>query len=106
MIISKRTDKPVKQLVPKKVQATGKFLVEFIRSILKNFTHHRNMLKLCRNLKHKFLEAMKAVYTDFSENLTVGIRWEPQSLHWCKLRVSVYSALVKFHKEIVQFTCT
>ena len=103
MVISKRNKKPVKHLPPKKVQASGKFLVQFLRDILPNFVHHRNMLKLYRNLKHKFLDAMKAIYidTDFSENLTVGIRWEPQSLHWCKLQVSVHSALVKYGEEKV-----
>ena len=103
VIINKKTDKPVKRLVPKKVQASGKFLVEFMRRNLKNFVHHRNMLKLYRNLKHRFLDEMKAFYidTDFSENLTIGMRWEPQSLHWCKLQVSIHSALVKYHEEKV-----
>lgn len=102
-VIMNKNNKPVKRLMPKKVRASGKFLVEFLRSILKNFVHHRNMLKLYRNLKHKFLEAMKAIYvdTDFSENLTIGIRKEPQSLHWCKLQVSVHSALIKYHQEKV-----
>ena len=103
VLINKKNDKPIVRLVPKKVQASGKFLVEFLRKILKNFIHHRNMLKLYRNLKHKFLDSMNAIYldTDFSENLTIGIKWEPQSYHWCKLQVSVHSALIKYLQEKV-----
>ena len=100
-IINKKNDKQEVRLTPKKMQASGKFLVEFLRKLLKNFVHHRNMLKLYRNLKHAFLESLKAVYvdTDFSENLTIGVKWEPQSHHWCKLQVTVHSALVKYYQE-------
>ena len=46
---------------------------------------------------------MNAIYLDkdFSENLTIGIKWEPQSHHWCKLQVSVHSALIKYLQEKV-----
>ena len=32
---------------------------------------------------------------DFSENLTIGIKWEPQSLHWSKTQVTVHSGIVR-----------
>lgn len=36
---------------------------------------------------------------DFSENLTIGIKYEPQSCHWSKMQVSVISGIVKFKSE-------
>ena len=97
-LLLNKNGKPVKRLVPKKIRASGKFLVHFMREMLSNFVHHRNNLRLYRNIKHTFLEQMKAVYvdTDFSENLTIGMKKEPQSLHWCKTQVTVHSAIVKF----------
>ena len=36
---------------------------------------------------------------DFSENLTIGIKYEPQSCHWFNIQVSVISGIVKFKSE-------
>ena len=65
--------------------------------MLPNVIYHRNMLRLFRNVKHMFLELFTAVYVDvdFSENLTIGIKWEPQSLHWSKKQVTVHSGITK-----------
>lgn len=32
---------------------------------------------------------------DFAENLTVLVKYEPQSLHWIKEQVTVHSGLIK-----------
>ena len=69
--------------------------------MLTTLVFHRNMLKLYRNIKDLFLDVVNAVYTDidYSENLTIGVKWEPQSLHWSKMQVTVHSSLVKYGQE-------
>ena len=86
-VLPNKNDKPIKRLVLVKVRADGKFLVEFLRSILTTIVFHRNMLKLYRNVKDSFLDVANAVYTDidYSENLTIGVKWEPQSFYWSKM---------------------
>ena len=75
----------------------AEFLVNFMRELLPKLVHHCNMLKLYHNLKAAFLENLECTYIniDFSENLMVGIKWEPQSLHWSKKQVTVHSGIVK-----------
>ena len=53
------------------------------------------MLPLFRNTKNMFMDIIQCVYMDFSENLTIGIKWEPQSLHWSKKQMTVYSGISK-----------
>lgn len=36
---------------------------------------------------------------DFSENLTVPVKYEPQSLHWSHEQVTVHSGIMKFEGE-------
>ena len=77
--------------------------MEFLRSILTTIVFHRNMLKLYRNVKDSFLDVANAVYTniDYSENLTIGVKFKSQSLHWSKMQVTVHSGLVKYGQEKV-----
>ena len=91
-----KKEKPVKRLIPLKEQVNAKYLIQFLKDILPGAVHHRNMLRLYRNLKHRFIENLQCVYIDidFSENLTIGIKWEPQSCHWCKVQVTIHSGLV------------
>ena len=102
-VILNKKEKPVKKLVPVKENATAKFLIEFLRNMLPNIINHRNMLKLYRNIKGAFLNTLNTVYMDidFSENLTIGINWEPQETHWTKTQVTVHSGLVKLDEEKV-----
>ena len=37
--------------------------------------------------------------TDFSENLKLPVKFEPQSLHWCHETITVHSGIVKLHRE-------
>lgn len=96
-----KNNQPVKRLKPIKEQANATFLVEFLWNILPDVVHHRNMLKLYRNTKGLFLNEMHAVYIDidFSENLQVGIKYKPMSLHWAKLMVTVHSGLIQYLQE-------
>ena len=57
---------------------------------------HRNQQKHFRSTT----DELKCIYAplidiDFSENLSVPIKNEPQSLHWCHQQVSVHSGIVK-----------
>ena len=96
-IILNKQGNPVTRLVPVQDHVNAKFLVNFMRELLPKLVHHGNMLKLYHNLKAAFLENLECTYIDidFSENLTVGIKWEPQSLHWSKKQVTVHSGIVK-----------
>ena len=100
MIMNKKK-KPVEKLVAVKEQVNAKFLVEFTRNLLPNIIHHRNILTLYRNIKGTFLDIMQCVYmdADFSENLTIGVKQEPQSLHWTKHQVTVHPGIVKYSQE-------
>lgn len=60
-VLLRKNEKAVKRLVPKIVRGSGKFLVEFLRNVLPSFVHHRNMIKLYRNLKHNFIDNMHAI---------------------------------------------
>ena len=96
--IAKNKDgKEIKKLVPVEHRATLKYMVDFIENIMPNVIHHRNMLRLFRNTKKNFMELFPSVYmdVDFSENLTIDILWEIQSLHWCKKQVTVHSGVIK-----------
>ena len=73
------------------------YVVEFIEVLLPKITHHRNLLKLYRNTQKLFPNMFNCVYidADFSKNLTISIKWEPQSLYWSKTQVTVHSGIVK-----------
>ena len=100
-MIMNKENKPVEKLVAVKEQVNAKFLVEFTRNLLPDIIHHRNLLKLYRNIKGTFLDIMQCVYmdVDFSENLAIGVKQEPQSLHWTKHQVTVHSGIVKYSQE-------
>ena len=36
---------------------------------------------------------------DFSENLKLPVKFEPQSLHWCHEAITMHSGIVKLHRE-------
>ena len=102
-VVLNKNGKPAKRFMAVKEQVNSKYLVNFLANLLPNIIHHRNMLKLYRNLKGAFLDMMSCTYIDidFSENLTIGIKWEPQSMHWSKKQVTVHSAILKFNEEKV-----
>ena len=74
-----------------------KFLITFIDKLLPKIVYHRNMLQHYRKTNQLFTESLNAVYidVDFSENLTVPVKYEPQSLHWAHEQVTVHSGLLK-----------
>eukprot|EP00794_Sanderia_malayensis_P019611 gene19611-21542_t len=96
-VLLNKDNKEVKKLLPLEHQVTLEYIHGFIEDIMPNVIYHRNMLRLYRNVKSIFLEFFSCVYmdVDFSENLTIGIKWEPQSLHWSKKQVTVHSGITK-----------
>ena len=55
--------------------------------MLPNIIHHRNLLKNYRSNIDVVIESIDhcvQLWLDFSENLTVHVKQEPQSLHWSK----------------------
>ena len=62
-------------------------VIDFIGSLLPKIIHHRNLLKNYRTNLKIILENINdciVMGLDFSENLTVPVKQEPQSLHWSK----------------------
>ena len=45
-----------------------------------------------------FSEAV-SIDIDFSENLSVPLKFEPQSMHWCHKQVTVHSGILKMNGE-------
>ena len=76
------------------------FLVNFVDNILAKLIYHRNMLKY-RNTESIFESLFDSVLIDidFAENLTVPVKYEPQSLHWCHEQVTVHSGIMKVKGE-------
>ena len=52
--------------------------------------HYRKMIK-------PLTDALNAIHMDidFADNLTVPVKYEPQSLHWAHEQVTVHSGLIK-----------
>ena len=63
-MIKNKKNKPVEKLVAVKEQVNAKFLVEFTHNLLPDIIHHRNMLKLYRNINGTFLVIMQCMYMD------------------------------------------
>ena len=75
-------------------------ILEFVSSFLEIIIFHRNQLKHYRSSMSSFKE-MSSYYVDidFAENLTVPVKHEPQSLHWCHEQVTVHSGILKARGE-------
>lgn len=87
----------VKRLKPVQEHVNAKYLLDFIDTILPSAVHHRNHLRYYRNVIHTFKQLFPSVLVDidFSENLTLEVKFEPQEQHWYKVQVSVHSGILK-----------
>ena len=76
-------------------------IANFISNIFAKIVYHRNQLKYYRNIIAIFTESFDAsfVVIDFSENLSVPVKFEPQSLHWSHEQVTVHSGITKACSE-------
>lgn len=89
------------KLKPVSKQSSMVQIVEFISSILSRILHHRNHLKHYRSAVSAFRASFDAVFLDidFSENLKLPVKFEPQSMHWCHETITVHSGIIKIHGE-------
>lgn len=90
-------------LKPVDKDSTLKEVIFFAESLLPNIIHHRNHLRHYRNTIKVFRENFDAAFLDidFSQNLKLPVKFEPQSMHWHKDAVTVHSGITKFHGEKV-----
>ena len=71
-------------------------ITDFISNFLPTVIHHRNQLKHHRSVIHKFHELFDAASLDieFSENLSVICKEQPQQLHWNPHQITVHSGIL------------
>ena len=99
-IITKK-GKETKRFKLLKTDADMVFLVNFVDNILAKLIYHRNILKYYRNTQSIFESLFDSVSIDidFAENLTVPVKYEPQSLHSAHEQVTVHSGIMKVNGE-------
>ena len=88
----------VKRLQAVTTQTNMEFLVNFITAMLPKIVYHRNHLRYYRSNIGEFHQIISRITLDidFSENLPVPVKFEPQSLHW---QATVHSGLLKVDGE-------
>ena len=86
-------------LVVESKSVNPSFLLNFIDEILAKIIHHGNLLSNFRSAYPKILQSLPTTEfnIDFSENLTLVLPQEIQSMHWgqAKTNVTVQSGLLK-----------
>ena len=101
-IITKK-GKETKQLQLIKIPATLEFLIKFLNDNLFYIINHRNQLRHYHNVINTFLvlSIISQVYldVDFSENLSVPVKYEPMSLYWGHEQVTVHLGILKVNGE-------
>ena len=82
----------VKRLKAVSTKADLPLIIEFIDKILKKTVHHRNQLRHYRSTVKSLRDHLNTVMVDidFSENLQVPVKFEPQSLHWSHDQITVH----------------
>ena len=90
--VLKKNGKIVKALKAVSTQANLSFITEFLEKRLSSIIHHHNQLKLYRSCLSLFKENIIGayIYIDFSENVFLPVRYEPQDLHWSQEQITVH----------------
>ena len=96
-LLKDKKGNPVTRIIPVKKQVDAQYLLSFISKLLPEIINHRNMLQLYRSTNKEFKDLFSSVVMDidFSENLTLKVKFQLQSLHWYKRQVTVHSGIVK-----------
>ncbi|XP_066932940.1 uncharacterized protein [Clytia hemisphaerica] len=96
-----RKGKQVTRLKAVSTPASLEFITQFIEKQLASIIHHRNQLKHYRKTLSMFKERFDTILldVDFSENLSIPVKYEPQSLHWSHQQVTVHSGISKIRGE-------
>ena len=100
-----KAGKEVKHLKATLKRVNVPVVIDLIAQWLRKIMHHRNQLNHYRNTIHSFRDNFNAVFldTDFSENLKVQIKSEPQSLNWSHEQVTVHSGIMKINGEKIYY---
>ena len=93
--------KTTKRLKAVSTKAGMEFITNFISKLLSKIIHHRNQLKHYRTCIKIFNENFDtlSIDVDFSENLSIPVKSEPQSLHWSHEQVTIHSGIMKLQGE-------
>ena len=87
------------RLTVESLQVDVSFILHFIEKNLSTIIHHRNLLSNFRSVYPKVLEALSTIEVslDFSENLTLTLPEEIQSMYWgqAKTEISIHSGIFK-----------
>ena len=91
----------LEKMMPVKTDASMTYLLNFIDQLIVKFIHHRNQLKYYRSSIKDFYNLFDSVNLDidFSENLTLPIKHQAQSLHWSYTQITVHSGILKADGE-------
>ena len=92
-VITKK-GKHIKRLKAHHKDVNIPFVPDFITSLLPKIIHHINLLKNYHTNMKTILESIDnciVVGLDFSENLTVPVKQEPQSLHYGQRTRKLYT---------------
>ena len=89
------------------VKADINAVLEFIDQLLPRIIHHRNHLRHYRNCVKSYAINNDCVELDidFSEKLSVPLKYEPQSMHWTNSLVIVHSGIKKSSGKKTYHTC-
>ena len=91
-----KTGKESIRLYMKQNKVNAAYLTQFLSDLLPSIIFHRNQLKYFRNIITSFKENFKCLIDiDFSKNLKVPLKYEPQSAHWNLKQVTVHSGILK-----------
>ena len=85
------------QLKQVTTDANVHYILDFISKFLCKLIHRRNELKNYRCIISEFLTSSNNVFLDldFAENLTLPMKYQPQSLYWAQEVVTVHSGISK-----------
>ena len=92
-----KSDKKVKHLKAVFTHVNISYLLRYISERLTKIIHHRNQLRHCRSCSKTFKKHFDTVFLniDFSENLSIPVKFESQSLHWSHSQITVHSGILK-----------
>ena len=97
--ITLKNGKVVKRLKAVKDHVDLLHITNFITKFLYKFIHRNQLKHYCAtsNVVKDLFEGY--IDIDFSENLTVPVKFEQQSLHWSHEEITVYLGIIKMNSE-------
>ena len=100
--INKKTGKEIKIMKSVQEKCNLTFITNFISEKLPDIIFHRNHLKHYKNFHsdiYSFYDSCISIDADFAENLSVPVKFEPQSMHWSRQQVTIHSGSLKINGE-------